>query len=95
MKVPTLADEDDVKRIANKACEDARKEFNLSDHPVNWEDLGFIRVVIRPYVLVKEASSGARELQEFIEGRLRDAGFDVGVETAWGMMYCKWQHKPV
>ena len=83
MKVPTLADTDELKRIVNKACEDAREERVGWDEAVNWEDLGFVEVIIRPHVLVEEASSGARRLQEFIEGRLWDAGFDVGVETAW------------
>ena len=83
MKVPTLADEEKLRRIVDKACEDARKESIFWDEAVNWGDLGFVEVVIRPHVLVEEASSGAHRLQEFIEGRLWDAGFDVGVETAW------------
>ena len=83
MRVPTLADTDELKRIVDKACADARKESARWDEAVNWEYLGFVKVVIRPHVLVEEASSGARRLQAFIEKRLWDAGFDVGVETAW------------
>ena len=83
MRVPTLADTDELKRIVDKACADARKESARWDEAVNWGDLGFVEVIIRPHVLVEEASSGGHRLQEFSEGRLWDAGFDVGVETAW------------
>ena len=82
MRVPAAADTGELERIVNQACKDARKQQGSFLAAVNWEDLGFVELT-RPRVLVEKASHNAHQLQQFIQARLWDAGFDVGVETAW------------
>lgn len=87
MRAPTLADEEKLERIVNRACNDAysKRDTDFKDDGVNWADLSFreLQTKPRPHVLVEEADPDAGNLREFIEGQLWKAGYDVVVRTAW------------
>ncbi len=90
MRVPTAADTAELERIVNEACEDAFldiardcKNSRFDKDAVNWANLCFSELETSPRVIVRRVSPNADELRKFITERLRDAGFDVDVETAW------------
>jgi hypothetical protein len=77
-----------IEKIVNDACVTAKVDVAPNTHQaINWGDLSCAEVGTMNdgyYVVVEEASHTATDLVDYVQGKLKAAGFDnVYVTTEW------------